>query len=60
MKTKMTEQELTQLADDLQRFTDEHLVNGLENYWEQFTNTQLVVLVARNRINRHQLKLEVV
>lgn len=54
----MTSAELTQLADDLARFQAEHLDNGLENYWEQFTNTQLVVLVARNRINRHQLKLK--
>ena len=58
----MTDNELTQLADDLARFTDEHLDNGLENYYEQFINTQLVVLVARQRVNRHenQLKLELV
>lgn len=60
----MTNEELTQLADDLQRFTDEHLTNGLENYQVQFNNSQLVVLVVRNRINRHQnqgvLELETV
>ena len=56
----MTPNELTQLADDLARFTDEHLDNGLENYHEQFSNTQLVVLVARGRVlrNENQLALE--
>lgn len=58
----MTQAEMTQLADVLQRFTDEHLTNGLENYHEQFINTQLVILVARNRLRRdeNQLTLEVV
>ena len=58
----MTSNELTQLADDLARFQEEHLDNGLENYYEQLTNTQLVVLVARGRVNRHkdQMKLELV
>ena len=58
----MTSEELTKLADDLARFQAEHLDNGLENYYEQFTNTQLVVLVVRQRVNRHkdQMKLELV
>ena len=56
----MTDNELTQLADDLARFTDEHLDNGLENYYEQFINTQLVVLVARQRVRRHAGQLELV
>lgn len=50
----MTDAELTQLADDLARFTDEHLNNGLENNYEQFINAQLVVLVARERLRRDE------
>lgn len=53
----MTPSELTQLADDLQRFADEHLDNGLENYREQFISNQLIVLVARGRVLRNENQL---